>query len=76
MAEGQDGCQKASAAERTGPHDDRQLMTADARRGAGGLGTAGSQRRFNSDLGLERRKQEAKARKKLKRAAARMASET
>ena len=31
---------------------------------------------FNSDLGLERRKQAAKARKKHKRAAARMASET
>ena len=47
-----------------------------ATEGPGGSGTAGSRRRFNSDLGLERRKQAAKARKKHKRAAARMASET
>ena len=46
-----------------------------ATEGPGGSGTTDSRRRFNSDLGLERRKQAAKARKKHKRAAARMASE-
>ena len=48
-AEGQEGCQKASAADCSGPHDDRQLRTADAR---GATNAARQRTRLKSDDGV------------------------